>query len=412
MTTTDRFIVSFPPGGAAIPGVLRDLAQLAGVRTSNIALAADSPSAGDADAGLFSAELGLGVVRLPPDARAAIVAAGRMRIRPERVFSLPRPFQPRAVGTPPPNARRELGLAGDDADLDLPDKSWALETIHLSDSPATGKGVRVAVLDSGIWAKHPDFAKRKITSKSFVANVPDARDDLGHGTFCAGIIAGPAKPKSGPRYGVAPDVELYVGRVMNEHGNAREGDIIHALDWALANDCRIVSMSLGAPPGNLPDADYDEAAERALNHKCLIIAAAGNDSAGDHHRMPVRIPASSNGVLAVAAVTPGLRSTFDSNAGVHPDNGGAVDLAAPGVQIYSAGTAESGGDYVVADGTSAAAPFVAGLAAHYLELEPKLTAWMLWKRLQDNASAPPQRDRAGLAQSDIGFGIVRAPMKK
>lgn len=92
-------------------------------------------------------------------------------------------------------------------------------------STQTGQGIRIAVLDTGLDLSHPDFAGRSIETKSFAAGQP-VQDGNGHGTHCAGIAAGPAKPARQVRYGVAGEAELYVGKVLGDEGSGGDGGIL------------------------------------------------------------------------------------------------------------------------------------------------------------------------------------------
>jgi subtilisin family serine protease len=347
--TTGRFIVSFEPGQAGTPDVLRDLHRFGGVRPGEMSLA--PLSAQEKSTGALAEALGVGVVSLPPDALDKVQTSTVIKVRPERVFELPSPFRPKRAGKRPRGP--QFGLAPQPDMIDVGDSNQALDAIGIVPAgQRTGKGVRVAILDTGIWAEHPDFKGRISQTKSFLDGDASTDDPIGHGTFCAGILAGPLKPQQGPRYGVAPDVELFVGRVVGIDDLAREFDVIEGIRWALDNQCRIISISVGAPPQDAPDADYDSIGQQAMARGCLIVAAAGNDSARPVKK-PVRVPANSNKILAVAAATIRGFATSVSNAGVHPENGGAVDLSAPGDEIYSC-CAPAAIPYAVEGGTSAA----------------------------------------------------------
>jgi subtilisin family serine protease len=156
--------------------------------------------------------------------------------------------------------------------------------LDFSYSTATGAGVTVAVLDTGIDLDHPDFRGRFIEGADAVSFVEgeDVRDLNGHGTHCAGVIAGPVSPACGTRYGVAPQVKLLVGKVLRgTEGEGYDSDILDGIDWAADQGAQIVSMSLGAPRN--PGAPYNTVYERVAAHFLrgaqgpLLIAAAGNE---------------------------------------------------------------------------------------------------------------------------------------
>src|SRR3569833_3902108 len=118
---------------------------------------------------------------------------------------------------------------------------------------ATGKGVKVAVLDTGVDATHPDLKGRIAEQKNF-SEAADTVDRFGHGTHVAAAIAGTGAAANGERRGVSPDADLLIGKVLGDDGYGEESGIIAGMEWAAAN-APIVSMSLGgitADPANAP----------------------------------------------------------------------------------------------------------------------------------------------------------------
>ncbi|MER0239284.1 S8 family serine peptidase [Fulvimarina sp. MAC8] len=288
---------------------------------------------------------------------------------------------------------------------DSSDATWGLKATGAAESEFTGKGVKVAVLDTGFNFEHFDFSDRVIAFQDFVDENGDAADRQGHGTHCAGTVVGPrGRSGSGPNYGVAPDAELYVGKVLNDRGIGAELDIFAGIEWALDEGCHIISMSLGRPvqPGTPPDQIYERLGESALASGSLIVAAAGNDSARlSDFVAPVSIPANAKSIMAVAALNADLTIASFSNGGLNPAASG-VDIAAPGVRVLSAGLSER--PYIHLDGTSMATPHVAGIAALYAESDPSLRGQALWDALV--ASAKPL---SGGTRRDFGAGLVQAP---
>lgn len=221
-----------------------------------------------------------------------------------------------------------------------------------------GTGVLVAVLDTGIDEDHPDLAGRVRLARSFVAGEA-VRDGNGHGTHVAGTIGGPASPVGGQRrYGIAPGCDLLIGKVLGDAGSGTSGGVLEGMNWAIEQGAHVISMSLGSAvaEGEGPLQYYEAAARAALRAGTLIVAAAGND--GDR---PVGSPANCPSVLAVAALDHRLLRAEFSCIAINGD-GGELNLAAPGVGIYSAFPLAQD-SYASLDGTSMATPHVSGLAA-------------------------------------------------
>ncbi len=277
--------------------------------------------------------------------------------------------------------------------------TWGLEATKVSASAFTGKGARVAILDTGLDLKHPAFHGRVTASESFVKGAATAQDGDGHGTHCSGTACGPRIPPDGPRYGIASGAELFIGKVLDDDGFGGDGSILAGINWAIKNKCHIISMSLGGPAGPISEV-YETTAGHALQAGILIIAAAGNRSRRPVQVAPVDHPANCPSIMAVAAVDRSLGVAGFSNAGLFP-NGGKVDLAGPGVDILSA--APMPGETARMDGTSMATPHVAGIAALWIESNPQLKGAALWARMQQMArplTAP---------SADVGAGLVQAP---
>ena len=282
--------------------------------------------------------------------------------------------------------------------------TWGLEATKVLVSQYSGKGIKVAVLDTGLDLKHPDFAGRSITSKSFIAG-EEVQDGNGHGTHCIGTSCGPLNPpdSSAPRrYGVAYNAEIFAGKVLSNAGSGTDGGILAGIEWAISNGCQIVSMSLGAGtrPGDTFSQIYETVAQRALSKGTLIIAAAGNESIRPSFIRPVGRPANCPSIIAVAALDNRLQIASFSCASINPDGGG-VDIAGPGVDVYSTWPMPT--RYRTISGTSMATPHVAGIAALYAEATSK-TGLELWAFLMRD----PQR--LVLPSTDVGLGLVQAPV--
>jgi serine protease len=184
-------------------------------------------------------------------------------------------------------------------------------------SKTKGAGVRVAVLDTGISMYHPDRGN-VVASTSFVSG--EAVEDFeGHGTHTSGTIA--AADNDIGVVGVAPQADLLIAKVMDNTGSGQTSWLISGIEWAVNNNAKVISMSLGSY-------DYSAALETACNNASaagtLLVAAAGNDNVNT----PL-YPAALSSVISVAAVDQNKNKASFSNYG------STVALAAPGVNVYS-----------------------------------------------------------------------------
>jgi subtilisin family serine protease len=301
----------------------------------------------------------------------------------------------------PARAAAEMAAAEAAAYADTDLVTWGLQAAGIDRALHTGKGIKVAVLDTGLDFEHPDFKGRAIVSRSFV---PDGsvQDVQGHGTHTAGTLAGPAQSKIGRRYGVAPDIDLHIAKVLDDRGAGPEGNVIQAMNWAIDQGCAVISMSLGrATRLDEPhDPVYEEVGRAALEEKCLIVAAAGNESARDYgYIAPIGSPANSPSIMAVGAVDPKLKVAPFSCGAVNED-GTKLDIVGPGVSIHSSFPRPRLSRML--SGTSMACPHVAGVAALFASSDPSLRG----PRLRDALIAAARE--IGSAR-DYGSGLVQCP---
>ena len=279
--------------------------------------------------------------------------------------------------------------------------TWGLQATKVLESPYSGAGIRVAVLDTGMDLNHPDFLGRTIVSKSFIPGVPSAQDGNGHGTHCIGTACGPRTPSVLPRYGVAYESEIYAGKVLADGGSGSSFGIVEGINWAIQQNCPVISLSLGSgvARGQRYSRFYERVGESALDEGSLLIAAAGNSSQRPFRINPVGSPANCPSFMAVAALDSRMRMARFSDAGINPD-GGEIDIAAPGVDVYSSYPMPT--RYQRLDGTSMATPHVSGIAALYAQATGK-RGQALWNLLTRRAR------RLFLPSRDVGSGLVQAP---
>ncbi len=292
---------------------------------------------------------------------------------------------------------------------DTAQATWGLQATRVLGSRATGRGIRVAVLDSGMDLGHPDFVGRSITHQSFVpASEADhmVQDINGHGTHCVGTACGPRQAATGRRgYGVASDAEIFIGKVLS-HNSASgrafgdDGWILSGINWALRNRCQVISISLGAPTNSeLFPTNYEFAAQQGLQRGSLIVAAAGNDSRRSQNVIrPVSRPANCPSIVAIAAIDSAFRVANFSNRAIFSANGGEINASAPGVAVYSSVPRPQ--LYAHFDGTSMAAPHVAGLCA-LISQDTGLTGRDLYQELRRRA----RQQNLGDAR-DFGNGLA------
>jgi subtilisin family serine protease len=271
--------------------------------------------------------------------------------------------------------------------------TWGLVATRVPESPRTGRGIKVAVLDTGFAPNHPDFAGRQVVRRSFIDN-ETPEDGNGHGTHCIGTACGGKTPAGVPRYGIAFESLIYAGKVLSNSGSGSFASVLAGIDWAVANRCEVISMSLGAGGG--PYAQFTQAGARALAAGCLIVAAAGNESRRPGHIAPTGAPANSPTVVSVAALNSDLSVAYFSC-------GGKIEIAAPGVGVFSSLPLPR--RHGTLSGTSMATPHVAGIAALWAESDARYRADALKRVLMSKARQLPTKPA-----SDVGAGLVQAPV--
>ncbi len=235
----------------------------------------------------------------------------------------------------------------------------------------TGKGVKVAVLDTGADLDHPDLKDRVVATKSFIAG-QEVTDRNGHGTHVTSTVGGSGAASDGKEKGVAPGAELAVGKVLSDEGSGSDSEIIAGMEWAAKDiDAKIVSMSLGS---NYSTDGTDPMAQAVNNLTAetgtLFVIAAGNRGASG----TIGSPGSADAALTIGAVDNTDTAAYFTSKGPRiGDNALKPDLSAPGVDILAARSqyiSEGEGSYWSISGTSMATPHVAGVAALLAEQHP------------------------------------------
>ncbi|MFG3039274.1 S8 family serine peptidase [Streptomyces sp. NPDC048330] len=272
-----------------------------------------------------------------------------------------------------------------------------------------GTGVKVAVLDTGVDATHPDLADRIVESRSFVPG-ETVRDGHGHGTHVASTIAGSGAGSDGRYRGVAPGAKLVVGKVLDDGGSGSESGIIEGMDWAAHSGAKVVSMSLGGQEG----ADGTDPMSLAVNELTartgvLFTIAAGNSGPG---AKTVGSPGAAAAALTVGAVDSSDAIADFSSRGPRGDGALKPEITAPGVRIVAARAAGTtmgtpvGDLYTTASGTSMATPHVAGAAAILAQRHPDWSPARLKSGLVSTAKTTA--DTSVYAQGAGRLDVARA----
>ncbi|TMQ98312.1 hypothetical protein ETD83_19340 [Actinomadura soli] len=321
---------------------------------------------------------------------APFYAAPAAHAAPPAALTAPRalgaPLAPRAPGAPlaPQNCQPSTGSMTA-KQLVENGQPWAQQILNFgaAHERATGRGVKVAVVDSGVTPANPQLAGQLVKGEDVTRT--GAADCIGHGTWVAGIIA--AKQGVTPFTGVAPDAKIIPIKFAGQAQNVDSGLAAKGIDAAVrlgADVINVSTQSLGDDPR------LRKSVENALARGIVVVAAAGNIDPKNGKPAGQMYPSAYPGVISVGAVGQDGQVTTFSNPATR------VDVIAPGKDIV---TTSPDGHYAVAEqGTSFATPFVAGLAALILEAHPNIGAAEVKKRIEGTAE--------GNKGAGSGYGMI------
>ncbi|MFJ9966849.1 type VII secretion-associated serine protease mycosin [Streptomyces avermitilis] len=284
-------------------------------------------------------------------------------------------------------------------------RPWALQRVNLDQlwDLSTGKGVQVAVIDTGVDVKNPQLrnavdaskgennlpAKNSKGEKIDRGNASGTTDTVGHGTRVAGIIA--ARSAKGTGFvGLAPDATIIPIKQNNAEGDGTALTLATSIRYAVQAGADVINISQDTANAVEPDLKLKEAVDYALTRKVVVVASAGNDGLGGNDK--ATYPASYKGVLAVAA------SDRNNERASFSQSGDFVGVAAPGVDMIST---VPGGGHCSDNGTSFSAPYVAAVAALLKSKYPNWTAQEVVAQIEQTAERSiPGHDRL------VGWGVV------
>lgn len=260
----------------------------------------------------------------------------------------------------------------------------------------TGKGVGVAILDTGIYP-HRDFGNRICAFSDFISHKQAPYDDNGHGTHVAGILCGDGTASGGKYKGVAPGSKIIGLKVLDRFGNGNKEDVLRAFDWISENmkkyHIRVVNISVGTTCKNGKEHhSLIRGVEKLWDQGLVVVAAAGNQGP-----LPgsITAPGSSRKIITVGSSDMLVGTEGVSGRGPTYECVCKPDLVAPGNRIVSCAPK---GEYRIKSGTSMSTPLVSGAVALALEKDPLLTNVEIKMMLKDSA------DDMGFPKNQQGWG--------
>ncbi len=278
------------------------------------------------------------------------------------------------------------------------------------DAGFSGKGVKVAVIDTGVDPDHPDFAGRIERMKDFTGE--GYSDGSGHGTHVAGIIGGAGQASDGKYRGVAPECTLIAAKVLRGDGSGNMSDVMAGVEWAVQQGARILNLSLGGS-GSSDGADaLSVTCDAAVGRGAIVFVAGGNSGPG---ASTIGSPGAAKRVITVGATSKTDQVANFSSRGPTKDGRVKPDVCFPGVGIIAAraqGTSmgsPQGNAYTSASGTSMATPHAAGVGALLLQAVPGLSHDQIKEILMNTAKELGYEPNAqGKGRADVFAAYTRA----
>jgi len=284
----------------------------------------------------------------------------------------PRQYALQNTGQSFTNTAGTLSVAGGTADADVDAvEAWSV---------TTGSGIKVAVLDSGVASDNPDINPKVVLRANFSSSSTN-EDNYGHGTHVAGIVGAIANNTAGVA-GVCPGCTILAGKVLNDSGIGSSSSLANGIDWAVSNGAKVINMSIGVRASRA----LETAVNNAWSRGVVLVAAAGNG--GNQTKI---YPGAYPNVIAVAAT-----DNTDAKASFSTYGASWVDIAAPGVNVYSTfpnhpfvlGTQNNRSfGYDVGNGTSMSSPIVAATAALAWSSHPGATNTSVRANVESTADA-------------------------
>lgn len=318
----------------------------------------------------------------------------------------------------------EIDIDTDDPYSDLQYAHKYVKDYEVWEEGITGKGVTVAVIDSGINLTHPDLKDNIDTKHMYnpiaeltvsyngvrycdMYDINDPTDDNGHGSHCSGIVAA-IKGNNEGGCGVAPEATIMPIKALNEKGSGYSSCVMAGINYAVENGADVISLSLGS---TLYNPEYEKTINNAYDKGVVVVASAGNNA-----QTRKAYPAAYDGSIAVGSLCSAsdpydsaygknynnknkegfsqakeILESFDNTESLLPSRfsnyGEYVDISAPGSDYLSTymGNSVSGNDYFVSSGTSQSCPCVAGIVALMLSANDKLTPEEVREILKDSS---------------------------